>query len=446
MQNSLDNDISIRYILKFVAPSIAMMVFSNIYGMVDGLFVSNYINSDALAATNVAFPIIMVCIALATMLGTGGNAIVAKKLGEGKSSEARTNMSTIVWVTLIGSIIISALTFIFLEPIIYFLGANDDIYHYCTDYLLTLLVFLPFTMLSILFQVLFITIGKSGLGLFFTVLGGITNIALDYIFIVTMDLGVSGAAAATAIGYCVSGLFGLLYCTFNRKNSLYMVKPTFDFNMLKLASINGSSEMVSALAASIVTLLLNKILMNLAGVDGVAAITVILYIQALLSAAFMGYSMGVSPLISFNYGKGDTHRIHKIYRISIVSISITSILIFMLSIWQSDFLVSIFIDKSKSGGENVYKLALSGLYIFSISFLFMGVNLFASSLFTALSNGKISAIISFLRTLVFVVLSILIFPKFLDITGVWIAIPFAEFLSLAVSLYFLNKYRKKYGY
>lgn len=443
MDNSLDHEITLSHILKFVMPSIIMMVFSNIYGMIDGLFVSNYISSDALAAVNVVFPVIMVCIALSTMLGTGGNAIIAKKLGEGKISEARTNMSTIVWTTLVGSIIISVITFIFLEPIIYFLGSNELIYDYCKDYLETLLIFLPFTMLSILFQTFFITIGKSSLGLFFTIIGGLSNIALDYLFIVDMNLGVSGAAAATAIGYCLTGLFGLIYFCFNKRNSLYLVKPCFNFKLLKEASINGSSEMVSSLAASIVTLLLNKILMNLAGVDGVAAITVILYIQGLLSAAFMGYSMGISPLISFNFGKGEHGRLHKLYRISMISIVITSILVFIISLWQSSFLVSVFVDTAQ---KNVYELSLSGLRIFSISFLFMGINLFASAMFTALSNGKVSAIISFLRTLVFVVVCILIFPIFFGITGVWIAIPVAELLSLIVSLFFLNKYKSFYHY
>ena len=356
LNDSLDREITASHILKFAMPSIIMMVFSSIYGMIDGLFVSNYISSDALAAVNVVFPVIMICIALSTMLGTGGNAIIAKKLGEGKPGEARTNMSTIIWTTLIGSIVISSLTFIFLEPIIYFLGSNELIYEYCKDYLETLLIFLPFTMLSILFQTFFITIGKSGLGLFFTVIGGLSNIALDYIFIVSMNLGISGAAAATAIGYCLTGFFGLLYFWLNKKNSLYMVKPSFNPKLLKEASINGSSEMVSSLAASLVTLLLNKTLMELAGVDGVAAITVILYIQGLLSAAFMGYSMGVSPIISFNFGKGETHRLHKVYRISMVSIAITSIVIVALSLWQSPFLVGIFVDTTQINAQNVYDL------------------------------------------------------------------------------------------
>lgn len=335
------------------------------------------------------------------------------------------------------------MSFIFINPLLKFLGANDSIYNYCFNYAVISLIFLPATMFSVVFQTFFITIGKANLGLTFTIIGGISNVILDYVFIKVLNFGISGAAIATGIGYSIPGLLGLAYFIFNRKNSLYIVKTKiFNLKLLSETCINGSSEMVSSLSASIVTLLFNNILMKLIGVDGVAAVTVILYIQGLLVAVFMGYSMGCSPLISFNYGKKDNDRLHKIYKLSIIGILVVSILVFMFGLLKSDLLVSIF----TSNGTNVYKLSNIGLKLFSISFLFMGLNLFTSALFTALSNGKISAIISFLRTLVFIVISVLVLPLLIGINGVWLSVPVSELLSLIVSIFYLKKYKSKYKY
>lgn len=364
-------------------------------------------------------------------------------MGERKENEARKDFSTIVFISIALSVIISILSFIFINPLLKFLGANDSIYNYCFNYAVISLIFLPATMFSVVFQTFFITIGKANLGLTFTIIGGISNVILDYVFIKVLNFGISGAAIATGIGYSIPGLLGLAYFIFNRKNSLYIVKTKiFNLKLLSETCINGSSEMVSSLSASIVTLLFNNILMKLIGVDGVAAVTVILYIQGLLVAVFMGYSMGCSPLISFNYGKKDNDRLHKIYKLSIIGIIVTSILVFMFGLLKSDLLVSIF----TSNGTNVYTLSNIGLKLFSISFLFIGLNLFTSALFTALSNGKISAIISFLRTLIFIVISVLVLPLLIGINGVWLSVPVAELLSLIVSIFYLKKYKSKYKY
>lgn len=441
--NALDKKITAKSLFLFSLPSIIGMVFMNLYTMVDGMFVSRFVGTDALSAINIVFPIIMTVIAISTMLSTGGNAIISKKMGERKENEARKDFSTIVFISIALSVIISILSFIFINPLLKFLGANDSIYNYCFNYAVISLIFLPATMFSVVFQTFFITIGKANLGLTFTIIGGISNVILDYVFIKVLNFGISGAAIATGIGYSIPGLLGLAYFIFNRKNSLYIVKTKiFNLKLLSETCINGSSEMVSSLSASIVTLLFNNILMKLIGVDGVAAVTVILYIQGLLVAVFMGYSMGCSPLISFNYGKKDNDRLHKIYKLSIIGIIVTSILVFMFGLLKSDLLVSIF----TSNGTNVYKLSNIGLKLFSISFLFMGLNLFTSALFTALSNGKISAIISFLRTLVFIVISVLVLPLLIGINGVWLSVPVAELLSLIVSIFYLKKYKSKYKY
>ncbi|WP_243281510.1 MATE family efflux transporter [Clostridium sp. D53t1_180928_C8] len=441
--NALDKKITAKSLFLFSLPSIIGMVFMNLYTMVDGMFVSRLVGTDALSAINIVFPIIMTVIAISTMLSTGGNAIISKKMGERKESEARKDFSTIVFISIALSVIISILSFIFINPLLKFLGANDSIYNYCFNYAVISLIFLPATMFSVVFQTFFITIGKANLGLTFTIIGGVSNVILDYVFIKVLNFGISGAAIATGIGYSVPGLLGLAYFIFNRKNSLYIVKTKiFNLKLLSETCINGSSEMVSSLSASIVTLLFNNILMRSIGVDGVAAVTVILYIQGLLVAVFMGYSMGCSPLISFNYGKKDNNRLHKIYKLSLIGIIVTSILVFMFGLLKSDLLVSIF----TSNGTNVYKLSNIGLKLFSISFLFMGLNLFTSALFTALSNGKISAIISFLRTLVFIVISVLVLPLLIGINGVWLSVPVAELLSLIVSIFYLKKYKSKYKY
>lgn len=441
--NALDKKITAKSLFLFSLPSIIGMVFMNLYTMVDGMFVSRFVGTDALSAINIVFPIIMTVIAISTMLSTGGNAIISKKMGERKENEARKDFSTIVFIYIALSVIISILSFIFINPLLKFLGANDSIYNYCFNYAVISLIFLPATMFSVVFQTFFITIGKANLGLTFTIIGGISNVILDYVFIKVLNFGISGAAIATGIGYSIPGLLGLAYFIFNRKNSLYIVKTKiFNLKLLSETCINGSSEMVSSLSASIVTLLFNNILMKLIGVDGVAAVTVILYIQGLLVAVFMGYSMGCSPLISFNYGKKDNDRLHKIYKLSIIGILVVSILVFMFGLFKSDLLVSIFTNS----GTNVYELSNIGLKLFSISFLFMGLNLFTSALFTALSNGKISAIISFLRTLVFIVISVLVLPLLIGINGVWLSVPVSELLSLIVSIFYLKKYKSKYKY
>ena len=440
--HALNKNISPSSLFLFALPSIISMVFMSLYSMVDGVFVARLVGTDALSSINIVFPIIITTIAFATMLGSGGNAIIAKKIGEGKVKEARENFSTIVWTTFFIAVIFCILCFVFLNPILRFLGANSDILGFCRDYAIFTLIFLPFTMFGIVFQTFFITEGKAHYSLIFTIIGGISNIILDYVFIKIVGMGIIGAAIATGIGYTIPGLFGLLYFSFNRKGALYLTKPKFNSKLLISTCTNGSSEMVSTISAAVVTLLLNNVLMRMIGVDGVAAVTVVLYVQDLLNAVFMGYSIGVAPLISFNYGKNEPERLHKIFSISIKSIFILCTCVFAFAFFKGDLLVSIFADKN----SNVYALGINAVKLFSFAFLFIGLNLFSSSLFTAFSNGKISAVISFLRTLVFVVISVLTLPLVLGVNGVWLSVPLAEFLAIIVSIYFLRKYKSVYNY
>lgn len=442
MTSSLDKDIDFKFLIKFSLPSIIMMVFLSVYTIVDGVFISKLVGTDALSAVNIVYPVIALLMAISTMIGTGGNAIVSRKLGEGKTEEARKDFSTLIYTVIFLGVTLSILSYLFLKPIIIFLGANAAIYEYCDIYAKIMLIFTPALLLAMMFQILLVTAGQGHLGLILTVLGGVVNMILDYVFISTFNMGIAGAALATGIGYCITGLCGLVYFIFARKNVLHLVKPHFHADLLKETCINGSSEMVSTLSGSIITLVFNNILMRMAGVDGVAAITVILYLQMLLAAVYMGYSMGISPLIGYNFGKKDEMNLKSIFKISIITISIISGAVLMFGVFKAGSLAALFTHR----GTNVYILAESGLRLFSVSFLFSGINIFASSMFTALSNGKVSAIISFVRTLTFQLICLYTLPTFLGINGVWLAIPVAELLSLVVSIYFIRKYRNEYKY
>ena len=292
------------------------------------------------------------------------------------------------------------------------------------------------------FSMFYITRGKAVLGLIVSSVGGITNIVLDYVFIAVFDMGLRGAALATGIGYALSGIIGFVYFAVNRNGSLYFVRPKFRSYVISKVCINGSSEMVTNLSICFVTVLLNNIVIRLAGSDGVAAITVVLYMQTLLMSVCFGYSMGIAPLTSYNYGKRETPRLKKIFSISTKMIGAISATVFFLCVWQSRFLIGLFVD----AGTHVYEMALSGFKVFSICFLFMGLNIYASALFTALSDGRTSALLSFCRTFVFVVGFLLLLPILWQMTGVWLAIPLAEAISFLMTLYYFRKYKDVYKF
>lgn len=442
MSNFLGRDFHFGTLLKFAFPTIIMMIFMSMYTMVDGVFVSRFVGTAALSAINIVFPLVSVVVAVGIMLATGSSAIIAKELGEGKEKKARKDFSFIILVGLIFGVIFTVVGFIFLEPIVRMLGANDDVIGYCMEYASLLLVFIPCGMLQMLFQTLFVTAGKPYFGLFVTILGGIANIVLDYVFIVPVGMGISGAALATGIGYSIPAVFGLVYFAFFRKGTLFFVLPKFDGKVLLKSCTNGSSEMVVNLSMAVTTFMFNILMMQYAGADGVASITIVLYAQYLLVAIFLGYSTGTAPIFSFNYGCENIDRLKRIFKSSLIFVVIGSVLIFGLSIIFAPLIVTIFTPKDTA----VYDLSVHGFYLFSVSFLFSGISIFASSLFTAFSDGKTSAIISFLRTFIFIVLALLLLPLVFGIDGIWIAIPVAEFLGFLVSIFFLIKKKSKYQY
>lgn len=440
--NFLGQEFHVFSLLKFVAPTVIMLIFMSLYQMVDGVFVSKYVGENALSALNIVYPVPSIMIAVSIMLATGGSAIIARNMGEGKEREAKENFSFIIAVGAVLGIGFSVLGLLFIKPLIYLLGATPALYQYCYEYLWILIASAPLAVFQMLFQNFFVTAGKPQLGLSLTILGGVSNIVLDYVFIKVCGLGVSGAALATAIGYAIPGLFGLFYFALNRKGTLYFVKPVFRSKVLLRCCANGSSEMVNNLAIAITTFLFNVLMLKYAGEAGVAAITIVLYAQFFMTSAFMGFSSGIAPIVSYKYGSRDISQLKKIFKISIYLIMAASVVIFTVAECWAEPLILVF----TSAGSSVFEITKHGFAIFSFSFLFTGINIFASALFTAFSNGVVSAILSLLRTFVFLVASLLLLPLIWGVDGIWMAVPIAEALAFFIAIYYLVRYRKVYQY
>ena len=441
MDNSLDKKVTFTSLIKFTLPTIAMMIFFSFYTIVDGMFISKFVGANALSATNIVFPVINLILGVGIMFATGGSAIVATKMGEGKNREAKENFTLITISALIAGLAIEILTIIFIKQIIYTLGSTEALYFYCREYLLFMVIFTPFIILKMYFDYFLVTAGAPNLGLISGIVGGIVNIVLDYVFIVILNMGVRGAALATCIGYIVPSFVGIVYFI-NKKHTIHFVKPKFNFNVIKNSCLNGSSEMVTQLAHAVTTFIYNLVLIKMLGEDGVASITIMLYIQMLLNAAYIGFTSGAQPRISYNYGSKDEEQLQKLIKYSLIIISVFGVTTFILSRQMSEILISIFATK----GTNLFEIAHNGFMLFSIGFLVEGLNIFTSGMFTAFSNGKISALLSLLRTFVFFAIGMSILPNIIGVNGVWLVVPFAEFSTLAISLCFIYKYRKEYMY
>ena len=437
MSQSISQKFTPISLLKFALPSMVMMMFMSCYTIVDGIFISRYLGSEALSAANIVYPVFNLLLAVGIMFATGGSAVVSKKLGEGKKK--RPSFLTAVGVAL--SVLLMIATLLFHNQISLFLGSSERILDYCNAYLIYLVLFAPACMLQSLYQSFFVTAGKPRLGLVLTVIAGIANAFFDYFFLAVCGMEIEGAAIATGIGQMIPAVVGTVYFFFF-KGELHFVPFHFHGATLKQSCFNGSSEMVSNLANAIITYLFNIILMRIAGENGVAAITIILYAQFLFNSLYLGFSIGVAPVIGFQYGAKNRDQLKSLYKICNCFVIASSVVIAFFSWLLSDGIASIFVPDR---GET-YVMASEGLRIFALSFLFSGFNIFSSSLFTALSDGKTSAIISFGRTCVFIILSLMILPNILGLTGVWLAIPVAEFLAVFVSVYYQWTKRKKYGY
>ena len=441
MSHSLSKKFTFGSLLMFALPTTIMMVVMSLYTIVDGVFVSRYVSTNALSSINIVYPVINIVLGISVMLSTGSSAIVAKKMGEGRPDSARQTFTTIILLNIGLGLVIALFGNLAAVPLSRLLGASELLLEDCVTYLRWQLAFAPALMLQILFQMYFVTEGRPGIGLFLTLLAGVSNALLDYLLIVPLGLGIAGAAIATVTGYMIPAVIGLLYFACSRR-SLWLVRPRMERGELKDTCINGSSEMVTNLSSGIITFLFNLAMMPFAGEDGVAAITIIQYSQFLLNARFMGFSQGLSPVISFNYGSKNHNQLKQVFRTSLIFTAVTSLATFLLAQVTGSLVVGVFARP----GTAVYALARHGFTIFAFSFLFSGLTIFASALFTALSDGRISAVISFVRTFGLIITSLLVLPFLIGIDGVWLAIPIAEFGGVMLSIYYMKKLKDVYRY
>lgn len=429
-------------LLRFTAPSIIMMIFTSIYGVVDGFFVSNYVGKTPFAAVNFIYPFLMILGTVGFMFGTGGSAIVAKTLGENNEEKANRLFSFFVYISVALGAVIAVLAFIFIRPIAAALHAEGELLENCVLYGRIFILGLPMYVLQMEFQSFFVTAGKPGLGFLSTVAGGLTNMIFDALFIVVFKWGLAGAAAATVMGQCVGGIIPLVYFFRPNTSLLRLGKTNFDGAALLKATTNGSSELMSNISMSLVSMLYNVQLIKYAGEDGVSAYGVLMYVNLVFLAIFIGYSIGTAPVIGYHYGAKNPAEIGSILKKSFVIIGISSLAMLGFSEVMAGPLSRIFVGYDPA----LYEMTVHGFRIFSFQFLFAGVSIFASSFFTALSNGGVSAMISFLRTLVFQTAAILLLPLIWKLDGIWISIVAAELVSFVVSLIYIAAKRKKYGY
>ncbi|MCI8997100.1 MAG: MATE family efflux transporter [Lachnospiraceae bacterium] len=440
-QNAYAKPVTLGNILKFVVPTIAMTVFMSFYTMVDGLFVSNLIGTSALSAINLTAPVIQLVTAISTMLATGGSAVIMKKMGEQKTREAREDFTFLILVNVLVGILMCIVGYASLDQIFVSMNLSPDVEGYCVEYLSRYLVFTVPILLMNNFTLYMIASEKAALSLICSVTGGVLNMALDYVFIAGLNLGISGAAIATGLGYSVTAAAGLF--VFSKKESLlHFTRPAFRFRVLANAAANGCSEMAAALVTGIITMMFNWTMLRYVGEDGVAAVTIIMYVLMFASSLYTGYSYGVAPMLSFFYGEQNEEKLKKLVAVSMKVIGGISVVTVAASFLLTRPLVSVFARPDNP----VYDLAVTGNRICTIALFFIGFNIFASGMFTALSNGVVSAILAFSRSFVFMLITMLTLPLILGVNGIWLATPAAELMALALSASLFFRYRKRYGY
>lgn len=442
MKIQLSDHFSYSKLIKFTLPTIAMMIFTSIYGVVDGVFVSNCVGSDAFAAVNLIMPIIMILGSVGFMIGTGVSAIVSKTLGEGKKEKANEYFSMLVYLCVVSGVILSVIGIIFTGPIAVLLGAKGSIAKDCVTYGRTVFFMLTGLFLQNAFQSFLVVAEKPKLGLFVTLLAGFTNMFLDFLFVYVLRFGVFGAALATGISQFVGSVIPIIYFAGGKNNVLKLTKCRFNKDIIIKTCINGSSEMVTNMSMSLVNILYNMQLMKYIGTNGVVAYGIIMYVGFIFVGTYMGYAVGSAPVISYHYGAGNKDELKNLFKRSLTIIIVSSVVMTLIAEIIAGYLAGIFV----SYDNNLLELTTEAIRIYAVSYLISGINIFASSFFTALNNGVVSAVISFMRMFVFQVVMILFLPVVLGISGIWTAVIAAEVLSVVISVMFLVKNRKKYSY
>ncbi|MDO4541704.1 MAG: MATE family efflux transporter [Bacillota bacterium] len=442
MNIQLSDHFTYKKLLRFSVAPIVMMVLTSIYGVVDGLFVSNFVGKTAFASLNLIYPYIMLIGGAGFMIGTGGSALVAKTLGEGKRATANRYFTMLVIFIIIFGAVLAALGIIFIRPVAYKLGATEAMIENCVNYGRIVLGFNVAFMLQNAFQTFFITAEKPELGLMTTITAGLTNVMLDALFIAVFEWGIEGAALATGLSQCVGGVLPIIYFLLSKKSLLRFTKTRLELRPIVKACTNGVSELMANVSGATVSMLYNFQLMRFAGENGVAAYGVIMYVEFIFVATFIGYAISAAPIVAYHYGAENHDELKNILRKSVVLTLGTGTVMMLLAQLSASVLAKIFVGYD----SELFAMTNHALRIFSLAFVLSGINIYASSFFTALNNGAVSAVISFMRTLVFQLLSVLILPIFFGIDGIWSAIVVAEVFALIISSIFLITKRKKYHY
>lgn len=443
MTIQLSEHFTYKKIFRFALPSIVMMVFTSIYGVVDGTFVSNFVGKTPFAAVNLVWPFLMILGAFGFMIGTGGSALVAKTLGENKKEDANRYFTMLITLVVILGVLLTITGLIVLRPLSSALGASGQMLEDCVTYGRTLMIFNTAFMLQSVFQSLFITAEKPRLGLIMTVVAGLTNMVLDALFIAVFKWGLVGAALASGLSQCIGGILPLIYFLSSKNDTpLKFVKTKMEGKVLLKACANGASELMTTVSSSLVSMLYNFQLMRLAGQNGIAAYGAVMYVEFAFVAVFIGYSIGTAPIVSYHYGSENHDEVKNMLQKSFKIMSVLGITMMLLAQMLASPLAKVFVGYDKQ----LFDMTVHGFRLFSFYFILAGINIYSSSFFTALNNGMISAIISFSRTLGFETLAVIILPIFLQLDGVWLAITVAEICAFVISISFLIAKREKYHY
>lgn len=442
MKIQLSDHFGYKRLLRFVISPVLMMICTSLYSIVDGFFVSNFVGKTAFAAVNLYMPLMMGMGSFGFMIGAGGSAIISKTFGEGKKQLANEYFSMLIYITILFGIFCSILAFLFLKPIILLLGAEGELVSHAMTYGRILLLSQMAFMLQNVFQFFLTVAEKPQLSLKISILSGITNGILDFVFIVVFQWGIAGAAAATAIGQAVGGIVPLLYFIKKNDSWLRLTKSKWHFGVLLKTCTNGSSELMTNLASSVVTILYNLQLMKIAGENGVAAYGVIMYVSFIFAAVFIGYSIGSAPIISYHYGAANPAELKNLFQKSIVLLMAAGIVMFTAVEVLSAPLTKLFVRYD----PYLYDMTLRGFRLYAFMFLVCGINIWGSAFFTALNNGLVSALISFLRTLVFETGAVLILPIYLGLDGIWLSVLVAEIFALIITVLFFVTKKKQYQY
>ena len=442
MQQSISTKFNSNSLLKFVLPSMVMMLFVSIYSMIGSIYAGNFIHQNAMAAINIVAPLFGCVIAISVMFATGSNAIIAKNLGEGNPQEAKEKLTYIFILAIIIGVALSLFTLIFDDSILRFLGSTEELNVYAKVYLRGLACTFPFVFLQVFSQYFCVTLGKPFLGFMFAILATVSNLFVAHLTIVILEMGIIGSALGMAASYVLPGCTFVALLYFKKGWLLHFVKPKRHRGFVTNVCFNGSSEMVTNLAIAVVTMTLNLIMRRLYGEDGIAAVTVIVSLQFFLNSIYIGFGAGVAPIFAFAQGTNDKEQTKTVFKISVFIVAISSLILVILCVIFKAQIVGVFLKS----GTVAYDLAINAFSVFSLGYLFAGFNIFASVFFTSVSNGKISALISFLRTFVFILGMLLILPAIFGPSGIWISIPLAELLAIVISIILLIKYRKVYHY